>query len=212
MTESVDLSRRRLLLMVASLTALARPASVHAAALVPTPRQPAGPFYPRQIPLDSDNDLVRVAGRPGRAEGEITHLFGRVLDGAGRPVSGACVEIWQCDARALYHHVRGRAGDRDANFQGYGKTTASQDGAYRFRTIKPVPYPGRTPHIHVAVSGPGSQRLVTQLYIKHHPQNARDVLFRRIDPRLQDKLSVAFLPAPEIEIGALKAAFDVVVP
>ena len=211
MSNPAILSRRRVLVAASALAALANPAMARAAELVPTPYQPAGPFYPRDIPLDADNDLVRVVGRDAQAEGEVTHLFGRILDAAGRPVAGAGVEIWQCDARGLYHHVRGRAGDRDENFQGYGQMAAGESGAYRFRTIKPVPYPGRAPHIHFAVSGPGSQRMTTQLYIKDHPGNARDFLFRRIDGQLRDEVSVPFVPAPELESNALQAAFDIVV-
>ena len=211
MNKAAILSRRRVLVAASALVALASPAMTRAAELVPTPYQPAGPFYPREFPLDADNDLVRVAGRDAQAEGEVTHLFGRILDAAGRPVAGARVEIWQCDAHGRYHHVRGRAGHRDDNFQGYGKLTVGPEGAYRFRTIKPVPYPGRAPHIHFAVSGAGSQRMTTQLYIKDHPRNARDFLFRRIDARLRDEVSVAFAPAPELEANALQAAFDIVV-
>ena len=126
-------------------------------------------------------------------------------------MAGARVEIWQCDAHGRYHHVRGRAGRRDDNFQGYGKLTVGPEGAYRFRTIKPVPYPGRAPHIHFAVSDPAGERLTTQMYIEGHPQNRRDVLFTRIDARQRDEVSVPFVPAPELEPGALRADFDIVV-
>jgi protocatechuate 3,4-dioxygenase beta subunit len=93
-----------------------------------------------------------------RASGTILHLAGRVLDPEGRPVRGVRVEIWQCDAFGVYHHARDRCGPADANFQGFGQTTVDDQGAYRFRTIEPVPYPGRTPHIHLKVAGPGFSR------------------------------------------------------
>jgi len=91
-----------------------------AAALPPTPRQTAGPFYPLSIPADSDNDLVRVAGHNGTAQGTVTYVSGRVLDLNGRPLSGLRVEIWQCDTNGRYHYVRDDRGDTplDDNFQG----------------------------------------------------------------------------------------------
>src|SRR5260221_5762830 len=82
-----------------------------AAVLSPTPPQTPGPFYPLAFPNDSDNDLVHVAGHAATARGSITRITGRILDPSGRPVSGARVEIWQCDANGRYHYVRdGRAG------------------------------------------------------------------------------------------------------
>jgi protocatechuate 3,4-dioxygenase beta subunit len=182
-----------------------------AASLFATPRQSEGPFYPIDLPLDRDTDLVRVAGRSGTAKGEIVQLFGRVLDEAGRPVTGTRVEIWQCDAFGHYHHV-GQAGERsDPDFQGYGVTTAEPDGAYRFRTIKPVPYPGRAPHIHFAITGRGIERLTTQMYIKGHPANDRDFLYRNLDDeKARDSVSVSFAPAPRIGPDIVAGKFDIV--
>lgn len=187
---------------------LVRPA---AAMLAPTPRQTKGPFYPLTLPLDSDNDLVRVAGGSRPALGTVTHVGGRVLALDGRPVAGARVEIWQCDANGRYHHP----GDRnpvpvDDGFQGYGQTLADAEGAYRFRTIRPVPYPGRTAHIHFAVSGPGFEPLVTQMYVAGEPGNATDGVLRRIDAGARERVIVALSPAPELESDALKGVFDIV--
>jgi len=208
MTDIV-LPRRRVL--AAGLSAAALAAATPAfAALKPTPRQTRGPFYPETIPLDHDNDLVRVKGRAAQAMGEVTHLSGRVLDTEGKPVPGARVEIWQCDAKGIYHHPGDRrVGRVDGNFQGYGRTVAAADGGYRFRTIKPVPYPGRTPHIHVAVQASGFGELVSQIYIEGFPQNARDFVYRNV---VGEGATVAarFLPAPELERGALKAHFDLI--
>jgi Dioxygenase len=133
--------------------------AVKAAILPPTPPQTAGPFYPLRFPPDSDNDLVQITGRAGTAKGTITYITGRVLDTAGRAVTSARVEIWQCDATGRYHYVNDGRSDRplDENFQGYGQTLTDDAGGYRFRTIRPVPYPGRTPHIHFAVSAPASR-------------------------------------------------------
>jgi len=180
----------------------------------PTPRQTAGPFYPLSIPADSDNDLVRVAGHNGTAQGTVTYVSGRVLDLNGRPLSGLRVEIWQCDTNGRYHYVRDDRGDTplDDNFQGYGQTIADAAGGYRFRTIRPVPYPGRTPHIHFAVSGPGLARFTTQMYIAGEPLNERDgVLMGVRDPAARARLIVPLRPASEIEANVLAGTFDIVV-
>ena len=202
------LERRRVLAGGIALAAI--PAQA-AAALLPTPRQSQGPFYPPSLPLDSDNDLVRVAGRDRPAAGVVTHVFGRLLDQAGRPVTGARVEIWQCDAFGRYHHPRDRGGGADPNFQGFGRMAVDGDGAFRFRTIKPVPYPGRTPHIHFAVAGPGLERLTTQMYIAGEPLNERDGLLNAVrDRAARDRLIVPLRAAPEVEEGALAGRFDII--
>lgn len=182
------------------------------AELVATPRQSTGPFYPVELPLDSDNDLVQVAGQPQQAAGEVFHLFGRVLDPDGRALSGAEVQIWQCDARGYYHHPRDRGDQADPNFQGFGTAMTDAAGAYRFRTIRPVAYPGRTPHIHFAVLGSEFEALVTQMYLRGEPGNERDGLFRRIrDPDQRESVLVAAEPAPEVEDSALAGTFDLVI-
>jgi protocatechuate 3,4-dioxygenase, beta subunit len=184
-----------------------------AAALLPTPPQTAGPFYPLALPLDSDNDLIQIAGRGGTAKGTVTYVTGQVLDIAGRAVSGARVEIWQCDANGRYHNVHDDRDDRplDDNFQGYGQMTTDGAGRYRFRTIRPVPYPGRTPHIHFAVSGAGLARYTTQLYVAGEPGNERDgVLMSVRDPAARARLIVPLRPAPETEANALAGTFDIV--
>jgi protocatechuate 3,4-dioxygenase, beta subunit len=184
-----------------------------AAKLPSTPQQTAGPFYPLSIPADSDNDLVKVAGHDGIAKGSITYVGGRVLDPDGRALRGARVEVWQCDANGRYHYVRdAHAGPPlDDNFQGYGQMVTDETGGYRFRTIRPVPYPGRTPHIHFAVSGPGLARFTTQMYVAGEPLNERDgVLMGVRDPAARDRLIVPLRPAPELEANALAGTFDIV--
>ncbi|HEX8166780.1 MAG TPA: protocatechuate 3,4-dioxygenase [Beijerinckiaceae bacterium] len=178
--------------------------------LAPTPRQTTGPFYPVKFPPDTDSDLVVLRGSAAKAEGVVTHVMGRVLGLDGKPIPGAAVEIWQCDARGHYLHPDD-AGPRDAAFQGYGRAVSGPDGAYRFRTIRPVPYPGRTPHIHFAVKAPGRRELVTQMYVAGEPLNERDGLYRSIrDPRQRAAVTVRLEPANGIEDGALAGSFDLV--
>jgi protocatechuate 3,4-dioxygenase beta subunit len=203
------ITRRRLMASAASAAAVVA-AGRALAALAPTPRQTTGPFYPLTKPLDSDADLVTVKGRPGPAQGTVTHVIGRVLDPEGRPVRGAFVEIWQCDAFGAYHHPRD-GGGRDPDFQGYGRTDAGDDGAYRFRTIRPVPYPGRTPHIHFAVTARGFSALTTQMYVAGEPGNDGDFVLRRIvDPEARAAVIVPLQPARDVETGALLGVFDIV--
>ncbi len=195
-------SRRRLLTGAGVLGAgiavgaVAAPsAGLAAAERILTPRQTPGPFYPRRLPPDSDQDLTRVRGRPEPAAGEIVEITGKVTDDQGRVLAGARVEIWQCDAFGYYHHPRDRGGRADPNFQGYGQTLLGEDGLYRFTTIKPVAYPGRTPHIHFAVSGPGVSRLTTQMYLAGEPLNEGDFLYNAIRSQsARDAVTVAFAP------------------
>ena len=129
------------------------------------------------------------------------------------PIEDALVEIWQCDANGRYIHS-GDSGDsggipRDSGFQGYGKTSTDANGGYRFRTIKPVPYPGRAPHIHVAVTAPGRKPLVTQIYVEGARENGRDFLRSLLS---EDELAAVTLPfrPSGTAAGLLMARFDIV--
>jgi protocatechuate 3,4-dioxygenase beta subunit len=125
-------------------------------------------------------------------------------------VPGTIVEIWQCDALGIYRHPRDRQGQRDAAFQGRGRLRVGPDGSYAFRTIRPVPYPGRTPHIHAAIAAPGRAPLVTQFYLADEPRNARDGLFRRLGPAEREAVLLHLQRADAIEPGALLAGRDIV--
>lgn len=209
LTATPSLGRRRFVL--GALAVAAMPTALSAQGRVATPSSTAGPFYPVKFPSDIDNDLVVLRGSQARAEGVVTHITGRVLGTDGRPIPNARIEIWQCDAHGVYLHP-GSEGSRprDQAFQGFGRTLSATDGTYRFRTIKPVPYTGRTPHIHFAVVSEKAE-LITQMYVAGEPLNARDGLYSRIrDPRQRDAVTVRLDPASGIENGALAGTFDLV--
>lgn len=180
--------------------------------LTPTPRQTEGPFYPDRLPLDTDNDLLIINDRITPAVGEITHLGGRILSASGEPVRNAVVEIWQVGNQGVYIHTADSQGKlRDENFQGYGRFLTGRSGEYYFRTVKPVPYPGRTPHIHVAVNQNGRRTLTSQFYIKGEPRNQRDGIYRSVrDDRARDLITIDFKPLPDSKIGELTATADVI--
>lgn len=212
MSFSLGCSRRSFLGGLAWGAALLSAPGAWAEELVQTPDQTEGPFYPDHLPLDTDNDLVVINDALDSAVGEITYLSGRILDSAGNPVRNAVVEIWQVDSNAAYLHTGSDNHDRrDGNFQGFGRFTTGRTGEYLFRTIKPVPYPGRTPHIHVAVNVKGQPKFATQCYIKDHPGNARDFVLANVrDQRARESLLVDFAPLEGSRIGELAATFDVV--
>jgi protocatechuate 3,4-dioxygenase, beta subunit len=182
---------------------------VFAQQLQQTPRQTEGPFYPNKLPLDTDNDLLIINDKLTPAVGVITHLTGRVINLRGEPMRNAVVEIWQCDNNGRYLHT----GDQnqakpDTNFQGFGRFVTGSTGEYYFRTIKPVPYPGRTPHIHFIVKQGENRMLTTQLYIKGFPQNERDGIYRSLKtPQL---VTVDFAPLKGSTLADLTAHFEIV--
>lgn len=203
-------SRRQLLVRSASvLAATAAPAwltpALAQAALRPTPSQSEGPFYPVALPADTDFDLLRN-GRVGYGQGQPAWVEGVLTDTRGVPVSGAVVQIWQCDQAGHYHHP-GDGGRADPAFQGFGRVAVGRNGRYRFRTLRPAPYSGRTPHIHVKVWLGRMELLTTQLYVAGDPGNERDALWRRLNSADRAALTVPFTPSSD----GLRAVFPVIV-
>ncbi len=177
-----------------------------------TPKQTEGPFYPDKLPLDTDNDLLVINDAITPAVGDVTYLSGRILDHRGDPLRNVLVEIWQCDSRGSYLHNKSFNHDhRDTNFQGFGRFLTDSTGQYSFRTIKPVAYPGRTPHIHFAIKARGHEKFTTQCYIQGEPKNADDGVLKAItDPKQRDSVIIPFAPLPGSRIGELSARFDIV--
>ena len=204
-------SRRALLVRSAGLIAATSapawlmPARAQGQALRPTPSQTEGPYYPVRFPADTDADLLRT-GTARYGKGQAAWVTGTVTDTRGTPLAGGVIEIWQCDQDGHYHHPGD--GDRaDPAFQGFGQVTLGRDGRYRFRTLKPAPYSGRTPHIHVKVRLDGETLLTTQFYVQGDPGNARDFLWRRLDAQAQAALTRPFVNGPD----GLTADYPVVV-
>ncbi|HUQ72547.1 MAG TPA: protocatechuate 3,4-dioxygenase [Planctomycetaceae bacterium] len=209
-------SRRQFLQHAAFVTAAFTVRGAFAEMLLPTPRMTEGPFYPDKLPLDLDNDLIRINDSTTPAVGEITNLTGRVLSASGEPIRNATVEIWQCDANAVYLHTRDsgpKASQQDKNFQGFGRFETSSKGEYRFRTIKPVPYPGRpAPHIHFKVKQGDRELITSQFMIRGHEGNARDGVFSGLRDIIDRELVlVDFKPIKDSKIGELAANFDIVI-
>lgn len=200
-------TRRRIVLALgAAAVAPLWPTPVLADSHPPTPRMTEGPFYPRAFPADSDGDLTRVKGRGDVAQGEVLDVTGRIVDRSGKPRAGARIEVWQCDATGQYHHVG--QGEGDPAFQGFGAVSADAEGRYSIRTIRPVPYPGRTPHIHFAVLEGGRRRLVSQMFIEGEPGNARDGLYRYLGA--EAKLVTMRLENAPAAGARLKGSLDIV--
>ena len=165
-----------------------------------------GPVYGHSDVQAGEVDLTRQhAGEP---QGERIVVKGRVLDEAGRPIPNTLVEIWQCNAAGRYHHPRDDSpAPIDPLFRAYGVSVADAEGRCRFRTVRPVPYPGRTPHLHLILSAADGRSLTTQLYVRGEPGNARDGLFSRLTADEQARLSTDFVRGAD---AVWQAVFQVV--
>lgn len=209
----------RRLFLASSTIALAAPfwtvRGAYAEELTRTPAQTEGPFYPNKLPLDTDNDLLVINDGITPGVGEITHLTGKVLDAKGNPLKNAVVEIWQCDSAGVYLHTGDSAGKKDKqdkNFQGFGRFVTGSTGEYYFRTIKPVPYPGRTPHIHFKVKQGRKELLTTQLYVKEEAaRNEKDGIWKGVrDEKQRAAITVPFAKVKGSKTGELAANFVIV--
>ena len=212
-----DLSRREILKMSAIL-GIASVASARFAiaqtALQRTPDQILGPFYPMKL-FDQTADLTRVPGRPGRAEGQVLNVMGRVLNLKGEPVRNAKVEVWQANAHGRYTHSSDpNPAPLDPNFEGSAILTTDTDGRYRFKTIKPAAYPAgpnrmRPAHIHFQVSG-RQDRLVTQMYFEGDPYLEADRFFQTALEQKDLLVAKLLPPTSEMEPESKLVLFNIV--
>jgi protocatechuate 3,4-dioxygenase beta subunit len=128
----------------------------------PTPRQTEGPFFAPDSPQRADLREPGMAGTP-------IALAGYVLTRSCRPIPGALIELWHADDAGRYDNV---------GYRLRGHQFADEAGRYRFETIVPGLYPGRTRHFHVKYQAPNEPVLTTQLYFPGEPANQRDRIFR----------------------------------
>jgi protocatechuate 3,4-dioxygenase, beta subunit len=201
-------------------TSVARSPRLPLIALQQSLSEITGPVFGPELLAPLDNDLL-LNGRVDRDPiGERVIVHGRVLDEDGRPVPGALIEIWQANAGGRYRHVSDRyVAALDPNFTGCGRTLSDADGWYRFRTVKPGPYPWRNrlndwrpAHIHLSIFGHAFvTRLVTQLYFEGDPLLRHDAIYRSIpDAGARDRL-VARLDLEEtIPLDTIAYRFDIV--
>jgi protocatechuate 3,4-dioxygenase beta subunit len=129
----------------------------------PTVRQTEGPYFKPRSPERSTLREPGMAGRP-------VELSGIVLTRTCRPVERALVDLWHADDKGDYDN---------AAFKLRGHVFTDAEGRYRFDTIMPGVYPGRTRHFHVKVQAPNKPLLTTQFYFPDEAGNRRDGLFRR---------------------------------
>jgi protocatechuate 3,4-dioxygenase, beta subunit len=160
-----------------------------------TPSQTEGPYYPVAEPKDADHDLLRN-GTLVYAKGQAAWVQGVVTDLDGKPLTGATVEIWQCDEAGHYDHPRDGSRN-DPSFQGFGRVMLGAAGEFRFRTIKPVAYVGRTPHIHAKIKLGNRELLTTQLYVQGDAGNARDGIWSRLGSEDRALVTAPFVPATD---------------
>jgi protocatechuate 3,4-dioxygenase, beta subunit len=218
MDDSAQFSRRRILNISAATVGLAAAATITplmaAEALRRTPTQILGPYYPVMKPLDDDADLTVIRGKPGKAVGQVVHVMGRVLNTKGEPVQGARIEIWQANTHGRYTHPSDfSAAPLDPNFEGFARLVTDTEGRYRFKTIKPGPYPQdgdmRPSHIHFDVMGK-TNRLVTQMYFAGDPYQDRDRFLATARANAQRLIVGLKAPTPDLEPESRLAMWDIV--
>jgi protocatechuate 3,4-dioxygenase beta subunit len=166
-----------------------------------TPHHTTGPFFPAQFIAAGENDLTRLPGSAAEARGRKLRLEGRVVDGMGQPAVNVILELWQADARGVFHDPADpRFAERDPGFAGWGRTWTDEEGRYRFLTVMPGPYPSgtdaawiRPPHLRLLVLGSGIMRpLVTEVFFPGEPLTAGDRLLAAVaDPERRARLSRA---------------------
>jgi protocatechuate 3,4-dioxygenase, beta subunit len=194
-------------------------------------RAPARPLHPLPHSLteltgpllgegrvgELDHDLTRQ--HPGEPLGERIIVAGRLLDGDGRPIPGALVEVWQANAAGRYRHeVDRHPAPLDPNFSGAGRCLTDAEGRYRFVTVKPGAYPWRNhhnawrpAHIHFSVFGRSFlQRLVTQMYFPGDPLFPFDPILGSVPEAARERLVARFDPDATEPEWALAYRFDVV--
>lgn len=159
-----------------------------------TPIVELGPYavmkYRKQA--DHDIDLTQIAGNTGVAAGQIITVSGKITDKNCNPIRSAVVEIWQANHYGKYHHEYDKSAyPDDPNFQGWGQAITNKQGEYKFKTIYPAPYGGRTRHIHFKVSAKNYHELTTQLFFEGEERNKKDPILNIFSHEEQQQLTRA---------------------
>lgn len=196
MTKQILMSRRALVgagLASAGLVVATGARAVQGRPL--TAESPMGPFFPMDVPSDSDADLTMVKGHSKRASGQVIEITGRVLDQKGNPISGARLDLWQANAKGRYAHPADPAVmPLDPDFQGFASIVSDATGEWRIVTIKPgsynSPIGNRPPHIHFDIRGK-THRNIAQLYFPEDAEgNAKDLLFKALGEQAGTSVAV----------------------
>lgn len=179
--------------------------------LQPTPQDIEGPYYPKAWSGDVDNDLTTFNGKKYES-GVPMALSGLIRSGNGNLVKNALVEIWQIDDKGEYRHPDfGGEGPANRGFQGYGRMHTTERGTYEFKTIKPIGYSGRPPHVHFKVIASGHRDLVTEMYFVG--ENTEGSWYQRLFggfSKERDRLSVSPTTRSVGSVDTLDVAFDLV--
>jgi protocatechuate 3,4-dioxygenase alpha subunit len=127
---------------------------------VSTPGQTVGPFFGFALPFPGDADLL-PPGHPRAVQ-----LTGLVLDGAGKPVPDALLEIWQTDEDGTIPSQGGSLRRDGHTFTGWGRAATDLDGRYSFTTARPTGF------VAVVVFARGlGDRLLTRAYLPGTPDD-----------------------------------------
>jgi protocatechuate 3,4-dioxygenase, beta subunit len=179
--------------------------------LKPTPQDTEGPYYPKTWEGDVDNDLTTVNGKK-YAGGIPMALHGIVKNNTGEILNNAQVEIWQIDADGEYRHPDfGGEGPAERGFQGYGRVQADDKGHYAFKTVQPIGYGGRPPHVHFKVLAEGHVTLLTEMYFAGN--NSEGGLYQRLFGGFSKERDLLTVSPKTTRIGAvdaLDAEFNIV--
>jgi protocatechuate 3,4-dioxygenase beta subunit len=187
-----------------------------ARALIATPTQVEGPFYPPAPHDESDIDLTRLDGHKEAAAGDVIFVRGRVTDAENRALANVRVDIWQANHFGRYAHPDDpNTAPLDPNFQGIGITRTDANGMYGFKTIKPAAYPlsalgdsgWRARHIHFKLADDADRRLITQMYFEGDPLLEDDEPFNEAPEDQRHVLVTA--PVADASTGIPVHRFDI---
>jgi len=161
-----------------------------------TPSQTVGPFLHIALapePYGVREIVSHVVAEPGMP-GTHIRIEGRVVDGEGKPLPDALVEIWQADHQGRYAHPADGRPLASNSFRGFGRCPTDEHGGYRFDTVEPGAVPGpngstQAPHIDVGIFARGIlKRMFTRIYFAGDPANASDPILALVPAERRETL------------------------